>query len=481
MTDWLASRVAISPQAPAVWVGSVHYTYANLWQLTQEMCGWLASYPWPANRRVAMLLPNSVPAIAAVYAAARLGLVLVPLNTRLTLAELSWQLAHTQCEWLICDEPTAGLAQQLPGRLLNLSQRTQTASFTPHPWALEQTQAIVFTSGTSGRPKGVELTFGNHFYSAMSSAYRLGLQASDLWLSCLPLYHVGGLAVVFRSCLYGTAIDLHPKFELAEVQQALAEKPITMISLVPTMLYRLLESPTTWPGSLRLALIGGAAASPELVSQAISQGIPLSTTYGMTETASQIATNPPAEQKAKPGSVGQPLLFTQVKVLDEAGQEQSAGSYGELWVAGPTVMKGYFNNPAANQERLVGAFFRTGDIGYKDEAGDLFVVQRRTDLIVSGGENVYPAEVETVLRQHPAVQEVCVVGVPDPEWGQKVAAMIQTRPGQMVSETELALFCQGQLAGYKRPRLWQLVTELPLTASGKIHRPGVTAAFLATG
>ncbi|MEM9778002.1 MAG: o-succinylbenzoate--CoA ligase, partial [Chloroflexota bacterium] len=345
-------------------------------------------------------------------------------------------------------------------------------------------QAIVFTSGTTGRPKAVPITFDQHFYSAMGSAYRLGVQTNDIWLSVLPLYHVGGLAVIFRSTLYGTAVDLHPRFDLIEINQALDDKAITMISVVPTMLYRMIEIRERWPDSLRLILVGGAAASPELVEAAggIAQDSrPLiSTTYGMTEAASQFVTQTPANTALKPGSVGKPLLFNQLKIVDDAGSEQPIHTYGEIWAKGPVLMSGYLDHPAANAERFVDGWFRTGDIGMLDEEGDLFVIQRRSDLIISGGENVYPAEVEAALRHHPAVKEACVVGILNPEWGEIVAAMVELIPQQQVDEAELIAYSRQHLAGYKQPRRIDFVEELPQTASGKIERKRVKALMQAS-
>src|SRR5690606_31876585 len=208
-------------------------------------------------------------------------------------------------------------------------------------------QAIVFTSGTTGQPKGAMLTYGNHFWSAMASAYRIGVLPGDRWLSILPLYHVGGLAVLFRSCLYGTAAVLQEGFEVEAVNRSLDEEAITLASLVPTMLYRLLPARSSWPDTLRLVLLGGAAASPELVAQAAAAGVPVATTYGLTEASSQVATMLPEEVRRKPGSAGRPLLFNQVRIVDDSGAPLPAGEVGEIAVRGPAVMAGYYGEPEA--------------------------------------------------------------------------------------------------------------------------------------
>ncbi len=203
----------------------------------------------------------------------------------------------------------------------------------------------------------------------------------------------------------------------------------------------------------------------------------VATTYGMTETASQMATLLPEEVVGKPGSVGRPLLFTRLRAVGEAGEPCAVGEIGEIWVQGPIVTAGYVNNEAANAERFAEGWFRTGDMGYVDEDGDWWIVQRRTDLIVSGGENVYPAEVERVLRQHAAVADVCVVGLPDAEWGQVVAAAVQLHPLATLTAAELLEFAQPHLASYKRPRHILFLPELPQTASGKIARAEVREKF----
>jgi len=237
------------------------------------------------------------------------------------------------------------------------------------------------------------------------------------------------------------------------------------------MLHRLLQSRAKpWPASLRLVLLGGAAATPELLAAAWEASVPVAPTYGLTEASSQVATALPADARRKPGSVGKPLFLTDVRIVDDSGHELPAGEIGEVLVRGPQVMAGYYHNPDATARTLRNGWLHTGDLGSLDDESDLFLVQRRSDLIVTGGENVYPAEVEAVLRAHPAVMEACVVGVADGEWGQRVAAAVQLQPDAWADETALLTFCRERLAGYKIPRQVRFVEELPQTASGKIER-----------
>jgi O-succinylbenzoic acid--CoA ligase len=292
----------------------------------------------------------------------------------------------------------------------------------------------------------------------------------------MPLYHVGGLAIVLRCCLYGTTVVLQPGFESAAVAQALETQAVTLLSLVPTMLHRLLAShPESLTASrLRCLLLGGAATPPALLAQCLEMKLPGAPSSGLTEAASQVATAFPAEVRQNPqGGVGKPLMFTTVRIVDEGGQPCPPGKIGEILVSGPTVMAGYYNQPEATHKRLRNNEFQTGDMGYLDDEGNLFVVQRRTDLILSGGENVYPVEVEQVLKQHPAVEDTCVVGFEDAEWGQRVAAAIILKPGFSPTEEEILTFSRQRLAGYKQPRLIRFVAALPQTASGKIIREKV--------
>ncbi|MEZ4643569.1 MAG: AMP-binding protein, partial [Chloroflexota bacterium] len=382
MRDWLAERAQVTPQKLALLIAGRRWTYGELETAVYTVAGFLHHKGIGAGDFVAVLLPNSFEYVCLIHALARLGAVLVPLNTRLTSPELAWQLAHVAAKWLITDRPQTVVAQC--ERIIvngDWLEKMTPSPISHSPFALHKLQAVVFTSGTSGQPKGAMLTFANHFYSAMASAYRLGVQPDDLWLSVLPLYHVGGLAVIFRSCLYGTAVSLHTRFDLNAINHDLDSNPITLISLVPTMLHRLLETRTHWPAALRLILLGGAAAPPELVEranalpgsaakQSTDSRPPLvATTYGLTEASSQVATMLPADAARKPGSVGKPLLFTTITVVDEQGNELPSGAYGEIVVSGPTVMAGYFNSETG-VEIGVGQHsisnFHTGDIGYLD-------------------------------------------------------------------------------------------------------------------
>lgn len=471
MKDFLADRARTSPDRPALIFRENTWTYAELNTAVAGMSARLDSWGLRAGDRTAVFLPNRPELVILVHALARLGAVIVPLNLRLTRFELADLLAQADVKWLLVGEEAETVRGLLPAERTIVIETLQSGVVDSSGWAhreiaLEREWGILFTSGTSGRAKGAVLTYGNLHASAMSSALRLGSHPDDRWLLGMPLYHVGGLSIVFRCALYGTTVVLQDGFEPDALLLALDRYRVTMISLVPTMLRKLLDRFVgVWPESVRLVLLGGAAAREDLVAEAISRGLPVALTYGLTEAASQVATAPPELVRRKVGSVGKPLDTISLRIVNEAGAVQPPGVPGEIQVQGPTVMRGYLGFP-----ELTG-WLSTGDIGYLDGEGDLFVMQRRTDLIVTGGENVYPAEVESVLRAHPAVRDVCVVGLPDEVWGQRVAALVV--PREKIDAEAIEAFLRTRLAGYKLPRRIVFADELPCTASGKVCRPDV--------
>lgn len=502
MQDWLHVQANANPDKTALITAKGRWTFAQLQRLVSECAAVMQSVGITEQSRIGLLLKNNVDYVVFVLAVLRCGSVIVPLNVRLQVDELAYQLKNAAVNVLITApdfhdkarkaiETAYGSPEALA--LYSLYETTQDDEFTPFPTYdrqhtdqpilehevdLDLPLAIIHTSGTSGTPKGAVLTYGNIFYSALGSAYRLGHQPEDIWLCVLPLFHIGGLSIILRAILYGITVNLYERFDVDAVNRALAHEGISLVSLVPTMLYRLLEArQTPWSDRLRLVLLGGASAAPELIQRCHKEGIPIATTYGMTEAASQVATALPQQVQHKPGTVGKPLFSTRIRITDGAGFEQPTGIYGEVLVKGPTVMRGYINDDESTASTLCDGWLRTGDIGYLDEDGDLWVVQRRTDLIISGGENIYPAEVETVLCHHPAVKEAVVVGLPDAEWGQRAAAAVQLRDGHVLTAQDLIAFCREKLAGYKVPKVIRFLDTLPQTESGKIERKTVRKLF----
>jgi O-succinylbenzoic acid--CoA ligase len=288
----------------------------------------------------------------------------------------------------------------------------------------------------------------------------------------MPLYHIGGLAIVLRSALYGTSVVLHSDFDARAVLHSLQHDRISTVSLVPTMLARLLDASgdAQFPTSLRFVLLGGGPIPMDLVLRARRARVPIAASYGLTEAASQVATLAPAEDEAHLGSVGQALPGVELRIVDENGRDQPAEVAGEIRVRAAQVMSGYLNLPEQTARTLEAGWLHTGDIGTLSTEGYLTLLDRRSDLIVSGGENVYPAEVEAVLLCHPDVAAAAVVGRSDPSWGQVVHAFVVPRAARAASAEELIAHCRSRLAGFKLPRVIELVTSLPQAKPGRLRR-----------
>jgi O-succinylbenzoic acid--CoA ligase len=319
--------------------------------------------------------------------------------------------------------------------------------------------------------------------SAVASAVRLGVTPDDRWYDPLGVHHTGGLVPLVRATLYGTAVVLRDGFDAATALADLAAHGATGVSLVPTMLRRVLDAadgpdgPAEFPPAVRTVLLGGAPARRELIEACRERSVPVHPTYGMTETASQIATAEPADAFDFAGTVGRPLMWTGVTVVDDDGSVLPPGETGELVVSGPTVTPGYYDDPETTEAAFCEHGLRTGDVGTHDESGRLWVLNRKDDTIITGGENVQPGEVAGVLRDHRDVREVAVVGVPDEEWGERVGALIVPRSEQL-SVADVEAHCAESLAGFKRPRLLVFAEALPRTPSGTVKREEVRQILL---
>ena len=492
MPEWLYWRAQTTPGRLALIAGGRRLSFAELAAEADRMACRLAVLGLGPGDRLATLLPNGLEAAVVPHSVSRLGLVLVPLNVRLAPGELAWQLADCGARWLLAAPATLELARLAVERVAGcrliateplapsvpaLAELPEAGVPLRREIELDQVHTIVYTSGTTGQPKGALLTYGNHWWSAVGSAMNLGALPGDCWLACLPLFHVGGLSILFRSVISGFAALVHERFDPEAVNRAIDADGVTLLSVVSTMLRRMLEArgERPYPATLRCVLLGGGPAPRPLLEACAQLGLPVAQTYGLTETASQVATLAPEDALRKLGSAGKPLYPNQVRIVTEEGKEAQPGEVGEILVRGPVVTPGYLNRPEATAAALRDGWLRTGDLGYLDAEGYLYVVDRREDLIVSGGENVYPAEVEAALLAHPAVAEAVVVGVPDPEWGQRVVAAVRPADGAIVSAGELRAWCRERLAGYKVPQEIRIVVELPRNATGKLLRRAVRA------
>ena len=450
-SPWLAARAATTPQRTAVLLGGRTLTWRELDARVCARAADLLARGVRAGDIVAALLRNGLPFVELVHAVDRCGATLLPLNVRLTPRELAFQLDDGGARWLCHDGGELGATARAAGEqtpsvhVLELARPDPAARLAPTPTEdAAHPLALLYTSGTTGRPKGALLSRANFLWSAVGSAFHLGVLPSDRWLVCMPLFHVGGLSILLRSTLYGTASVICERFDAAAVSDA--------------------------PDALRFVLLGGGPCPDSLLARAASRGFRVLPTYGLTEAASQVATRDPEAEDADPLALT-PLPGTRVRVVDERGRDVPTREAGEILVRGPSVMLGYANRPAETARTLRGGWLHTGDVGSLDAAGRLRVLDRRSDLIVSGGENVYPAEVESALLEHPAVAEAAVAGVADPEFGSRPQAWWVLRRGQSApSASALRSFCRERLAGFKLPVAFHRVDALPRNASGKLLR-----------
>lgn len=476
MRDPVAHQRHAAPEALALVDAETgeNWRYAAVDRAIEATAGRLWSLGVRPGDRLGVLADTTPDFARLVHATWRIGAVMIPLNTRLSEPELRARTERVDLDALVYDGSDAALAgaiaDGIPARSIGAGSGLageSVAEFVAADPPPSAPRVMLFTSGTTGEPKAVVLTARNLAASAIASAFRLGVLPDDRWYDPLPGYHMGGLAPIVRAALYGTTAVLAGEFDAERALDHLHEHDTTGVSLVPTMLDRLLDAGDL-PDSLRFVLVGGAPTPPALVDRCERRGVPIHPSYGMTETASQVATARPGEAFADPETVGRPLPFTRVRAIED-NEVLSPGEAGELVVSGPTVMKGY-DDPEATDRAFGPHGYHTGDLGIVAEDGSIRVLGRLDDAIITGGENVHPAEVADAIRAHPDVEDAAVVGLPDPEWGERVAALIVS---EGTSAAEIRAFCEGRIAGYKRPKMVAFADELPRTASGTIDREAV--------
>lgn len=418
---WLQRAAAKNHGRIAVVTRAGSLTYAALEDRARSAAGGLAALGVGGGDLVGLALEPGEDFVVALHACLLLGAAAVPIDLRLGAAEREARMRGVVAtvEGPLAGPPLAEVARHGEGDIAT----------------------VMHTSGTTAAPKRVSLTYGNWMWNALGSAIALGLDVEDRWLCPMPLAHVGGLSILLRSTIYGTTVVLPGRFDVEAVKRDLSdpELRITLVSLVPTMLSRLLDAGLRNPPTLRWALLGGGPIPEALVSRARAAGVPTASTYGMTEACSQIVTH------------GWPLTGIDLRVSAD----------GELLVRGPTVAPGAL---------APDGWLHTGDLGALDEQGRLTVIGRRSDTIVTGGENVAPTEVEAVLLEHRAVVDAAVHGRPDPDWGERLVASVVRREGEETSPEELRAHCAARLASFKVPKEVKLTDALPRSTSGKLLR-----------
>jgi O-succinylbenzoic acid--CoA ligase len=435
LDDWLAQRSQSCPDRTALVADGSEVSYAELEAEATWVARRLAAHGVRRGSTVALSMQPGHEQVVLVHALMKVGAVLLPLAPRIGREERAAVIEVTEPAIVLDD----------PGEL------TQTEADLPllGEHDMDAVCCRVLTSGSTGVPDPVGLTYGNFLWSAVGSAFNIGVEPEDRWLCCLPLSHISGLGIVVRSVIYGTTAVLHDGFDVDRVAASLEEGGISVVSVVATMLTRLLEADADLSGP-RAILIGGGPVPREPLEEAIGRGATVVQTYGLTEACSQVTTLALADARRKLGSAGRPLLTTHLRIQD-----------GEILVQGPTVAPGR-SDPDG--------WLHTGDLGRIDDEGFLYVEDRIDDMIVSGGENVVPAEVEQVLLRHPEVADAAVVGREDPEWQQAVTAVVVLQDGSAVTPDELRRHCAESLAGFKVPKRVELAAALPRTPSGKLLR-----------
>lgn len=481
-------QAASQPQGVAIWWQGAAIDYSTLQRKSLAAAAGIAA-TGSIGARVAVLSWNCPEFVELIYAVPAAGRILVPLNARLAPAELIYQLKTSGATVLFADpallEPLRNHLD-FPAGVTIIALDTEYTQWraTEHTAQLPRTKPgdpawILFTSGSTGRPKGAVLTHRSFMAGLRSAALARPVEPTDKYYYPFPLFHVAAHNLLLQH-LFGAAVVLARSFDASDTLTACRELQVTTMSLAPTMIGLLLDHPDFKPDDLKsVRTIGyGASAMPQTLLQRLLSDtrVGLCQSYGMTELSGSVAflTAEDHQQAAhnNPGllhSVGHPLPTAQLKLVSDSGDSCAVGEPGEILVQAEQCMDGYWQDENATAKALVDGWLHTGDIGRFDDAGYLFIVDRKKDMIISGGENIASREIEEVLRQHPAVADCAVIGMPHPKWGESACAVLRLRSD--VSDQALTDHCRSLLAGYKTPKRWIRTEELPVNASGKVDKP----------
>ena len=491
----LRESAEINPDKPLCHINDLSFSYAQVDEISGRVAAALLATGLQRGDKVALQLPNLPQFLFTYFGLMKAGLVMVPLNPLLRAPEVAYHLQDSEATVLItfetfAEEAVKG-ASQLEGittYVVNLPGNDVRPEGTKHfdelyfaddtrdivPTGGDETAVLLYTSGTTGKPKGAELTHLNLYMNCTVAGELFAFEETDIGVAVLPLFHVFGLSSVLNTTVrYGGTLVLIPRFELEPVVDAIEKHRCTIFSGVPTMYFGLLHMDTTGRdlSSLRVGVSGGAAIPGEVI-RAFEEKFPgcvVLEGYGLSESTSTTTFNVNAEQR-KVLSIGKPIWGVEVRVVDESEVELEPGeeNVGEIVIRGHNIMKGYYKNPEATAEAFKGGWFHTGDLAYKDKDGYLFIVDRKKDLIIRGGYNVYPREIEEVLYAHPAIAEAAVIGKPDDKLGEEVVAVVTVKAGASVTPEEVIAYCKEQMAAYKYPREVRIVDALPMGPTGKI-------------
>jgi long-chain acyl-CoA synthetase len=463
-------------QRTALAVDGAAVSFQELQERVQNIAAALAAQGFAAGDRLALLLPNSPEYIELVYACSWLGVTAVPINVRLSAAEIDRVLLDARPRGLVRHSSLAKPAVELPWQLV-LDEKpfdVQNESCPEPVYDPEAILALIYTSGTTGRPKGVMVTHANILANVDHFSYWMGSREGGVYLHAAPIFHIADFPAMFAAPAFGARQITIAKFSPQGFCELVQRERVTHTVLVPTMLNLLTQMPEAKPydlSSLEVLAYGGSPMAPELVHRVrkLLPNVKLLQCYGLSETGFLTGLKDQEHVEGKLLSCGRPCPGIDLRVEDEKGKEVEVGQHGELVARGANVMRDYWNDREDTALAFRNGMFRTGDIGYQDSEGYFYILDRLKDMIVTGGENVYSGEVEAVIYKHPAVREVAVFGIPDPQWGELVTACVVLKPGMVLVANDLTSHCRQYLANYKIPRRVQFSdTELPKSGSGKI-------------
>ena len=459
--NWLLKQAATQPNQIAIDDGNERLSFAELKKQVEVLVGKI-DHLNPGSR-VGLLATNTLMSYKLALAIMCSGRTIVWLNWRLASEELERQIKDSGLQLCLVENSLwrSGMTNPFKPYSAFLITRADPGELIP-VFKSDWVASIMYTSGTTGKPKGVLQTFGNHFYSAVSSALNLGLSSADKWLCVAPIFHISGFSIIMRGLIYGMTVRLVEKFRAEEIERILANETVTIMSVVPFMLKKLIQQQnktnTHYNSAFRCMLLGGGTIDRETLEICLQRSIPVVQCYGMTETCSQIVALRSVDALLKLGSVGQPLFSTQLKLSKD----------GEILLKTPALTPGYLNLPNKLPSKMIDGWYRTGDIGHLDKEGYLYIDGRADEMLISGGENIFPQEVEQVYQRYPQINEVAVVGQNDSVWGQVPVAFVVS--DRRLSTTKLMNYGYEHLARYKVPQHYIFVSELPKNASGKIRR-----------
>ncbi|MCF3135208.1 long-chain-fatty-acid--CoA ligase [Streptomyces olivochromogenes] len=482
LAEFLVRTAARQPERPALRLGTHITTYGELDERTARAAAFLRAEGVRPGDRVALMLPNVPEFVVLYYGALRAGAIVVPMNPLLKARETEYHLSDSGAvllfEWHAAPGEGAQGAAAAGVRHVAVESASFAALLSGHEpvsdvaaTADEDVAVLLYTSGTTGRPKGASLTHaGLRHNTEVSTVHVQRMTSEDVVVGCLPLFHIFGQICTMSVALHsGASLTLIPRFDPQAVLEAIARDGATVFEGVPTMYAALLQHPAEADVStLRMCVSGGASLPVEVLHGFERRfGCMVLEGFGMSETSPVVSFNHP-DRPRKPGSVGTPIQDVEVRLLDEKGQDVAPGEVGELAVRGPNVMKGYWNRPEETAAVLPDGWLRSGDLARRDEDGYLYIVDRKKDMIIRGGYNVYPREIEEVLHEHPAVALAAVLGVPHEQLGEEVGAAVVLRKDARATPEDLRQFVKERVAAYKYPRAVWVVDALPTGPSGKI-------------